>query len=516
MYTKPEDIDQNSLVMFDSSALLEDAEFKPETWDDVKNSWTISFRDRDFYFKRNSVKDDDQTAIDIVQEINDEQIQLDPIVRQWQAQNYALEYKRRFSIPGNTGKIKVRSELAEYVQPGQHVRTDIDAEPGGAQLRQVFRVKSIERSTTGYAQLELDAERTLPAIAYFPSVPANNPQMPTELPDIGQIRLFEAPWQNYAIGVLASRPSQIVTDFSTYYDNVTSGSFPFMGKTRSYALPGKMNAAITNTSTAAIVIDLTGTTNRELISSDPGDTAARDDTLLMFAMKIGGDGQILADSNGKAWIEVFTCRTFTITATNQVSVSIFRARKTTQARTFAANDEVWFVRRADLPVVEHADFPGIAAGAANAYFKLQPSTIYAERALSDCALRTFNFALNRDIPPEVILGTVTFGGGTSSTTDVTEGSLGVTSTGGRRRIVITGLASNQTPNAGTVIISLYRDSIKIDTIATIAGLISDSTAPFSYDSNDNPSDGAHTYYVKLRTDTAGSGARIVNATMTVT
>lgn len=396
LFAIPEDIDPESLLTIQRRHLKGEPAISPETWDDVDNTWSLTFRDRDYVLKPNACSDSDINALDIHKEVKLKEISCKSIVRRWQAQNYLAEFKRRHNVPGCSASISVRGEHVKEVQPGQHIRLDIDPEPGGLQLQQVFRVLSISRDREGGADLTLEAERTLAPIAYLPTQPPAGPQAPLEVTDIPAARFFEAPWLNFAIGILASRPGDLVTDFYTHYAASSGGSYQAMEHVHGFALRGRLNAALASTDTGPFLVDLLDTTNRELISSDPGEEAARDDQLLLIVLRIATNGQIQADDSDKAWIEVFSCSSFVVTGTNQVSIAALRSRRGSIARTFGALDEAWLVRRADLPVLEHADYPALAASGDNAYFKLQPATLYAFRPLSDCAPRVFSFALNRD------------------------------------------------------------------------------------------------------------------------
>lgn len=411
-FPQPETIDPSTLPLIDSSSIAagENPSWDPETWRDVKTSWVCIYTDKDKDYKsRPSQRYDDPRALAARSLRDPDTLERPFICRSGQAFEHAQRYGRRFSVPGAKGEIPVRRVVAESLRPGQHLRLDIDPEPGGAQLQQVCRLISITRPQTGSVKLRVEIEPTLQPIAFTAPSPATEPPPPDAIPDVGYARFVEAPMglvdgRSYAVAILASRPGGLVIDFTAYYDRDLSGAFPQIGGSRAYGLRGKLNATTALTAIGPFVVDLLDPLNRELIGEDPGDAAARDDSLLMIVLKITG-GQIAPDGENKAWVEIFSCESFVVSGTNQVSVTALRARKGTPARDFAANDEVWFIRREALTIVEHADFPGLAGTGDYAYFKLQPGTLTDQRPLEDCALRQFTFALNRD-------GTSTGGTGT--------------------------------------------------------------------------------------------------------
>lgn len=407
-FPQPETINPNTLPLIDSSSIAagENPSWESETWRDVKTSWVCIFTDKDKDYKsRPSRRYDDPRALAARSLRDPETLQRPDICRSRQAFDHAHRYGRRFAVPGSKGEIPVRRVKAENLKPGQHLRLDIDPEPGGAQLQQVCRLLSITRPQLSSVTLRVEIEPTLQPVAFTATIVPDIPPPPVAVPDVQFARFFEVPIGlvsgNYAVGVLACRPSGLVVDYLVYYDRNLSGAFPQIGGSRSYALRGKLNQGLAADFAGPVVVDLIDRLNREIIGQDPGDAAARDDALLMIVLKVAGNGQIQADGNGKAWIEISSCEAFVASAANQVSVTALRGRQGTLGRQFVAGDEVWFIRRDALTAVEHADFQKIAAEQAIAYFKLQPGTQGDQRPLEDCALWPFSFALNRDKPATV-------------------------------------------------------------------------------------------------------------------
>jgi hypothetical protein len=406
IFTPVEEIDAESLPVIDQHWWTDDPDWDDETWSDVYSRVVVSYRDRNKNFKMRSVRYDDPAARGQVG-LRVKTIKAEHIVRSGQALAYAQRIGSRLAIPGAEGKLTVRPEKALNLRPGQHVRVDIDAEPGGAERRKVCRITKITRTVGRDTVLEVETERQTDAVLFIPGTPAPDTPPAVVIPEVGHLRFFEAPHlladnQPYRIGVLASRPDGMVTSFRVHYDNQSGGDFPSMGNSRSYALRGRLNTAYADTATGALSVEILDAINREIIGDNPGATAARDDTLLMVVMKIAGSGQIAADAQDKAWIEIFSVEEIVAATTNVVDVTALRGRLGTPQRSFLENAEVWFIPRAALTILEHADFPALAASGDPAYFKLQPSGTLGERPIEDCAQRSFNFALDRELPPTVI------------------------------------------------------------------------------------------------------------------
>lgn len=402
-FTQPDEINATSLPVIDSDALTAVPSFEVETWDDVKTKYTITYDDREHNYKERSLKHEDPRSRFALGENRPESIQRTDITRADQAAGYVKEMARRFSTPGMTATLSVRAERLLGIRAGQHIRIDIDPQPGGYQLQQVCRVLKITRPQHGAAQLTIESERTLEPVPFTAAPTPTAPPPPPAVPQVDYVRFYEAPTgmadgKGYHVGILASRPDALVTGFATYYDDAPGGDFPRIGGSRIFGLRARLTSSVASAATGPFGVEILDTHNREIIAENPGETAARDDTLLMIVFKVASSGQIQADSGDKAWIEVFSVESLVSTGINLLDVAALRSRQGTPARDFALHDEVWFVPRSALTIVEHADFPGHVAAASNAYFKIQPFTIDDERPLEDCAVRTFNFALNRDLP----------------------------------------------------------------------------------------------------------------------
>lgn len=429
---RPESIVPGSLPLIDSAALTAPPEWQPETWEDVITRVTVSYIDRANNFKERTVRHEDPRAAVIVEEARSIDLERKFIGRAEQAQNHAIEYSRRRAIPGLRGSVTVRPARAASLRVGQHIRLDIDPEPGGLRLEKVCRILRIERPATGPVTLDVEGERTLAPVAFIePTIPEGPVAQP--VPDIAHARLFEvspplAGDADFHVGILAERPGDIVTDCTVLYDTAdeTDSLYPPLGAHRAYALRARLNEAYGAVSSdlVELEIELLGTRDRELVATNPGLVAARNDTLLMIVFKpvdTGGGGYRLP-------YEIFSVNEITTPANNLLNVSAFRQRLGTAPLAHAIGAEVWFIPRETLPIYTHRDFPSKASNGELAYFKLQPSSFFAVRPLDDVVARSFRFDSVRAYAPQIAITSPVNDAGKDYVTLPTNGSLTIAGT----------------------------------------------------------------------------------------
>jgi hypothetical protein len=214
----------------------------------------------------------------------------------------------------------------------------------------------------------------------------------------------------------------MVTGYRIFFDKNPGDLFPRIGGTRSFALRGRLHAALGDEDgDTTVSVEILDTLGEEIISENPGPVAANDDALLMIILKPGVAAEPLAapagggitlftinppppvtggpfpgaedDPAGIPWLEVCSCVDFVASAPGVLDVTALRGRRGTAIRGFADGDEVWFIRRDQLAVVEHADFEELAATLDPGYFKLQPAEPARLRPMEDCAPRPLSFGL---------------------------------------------------------------------------------------------------------------------------
>jgi hypothetical protein len=427
LFPKPETVNPGSLTLIDSSAITTRPDWTPESWEDVITRVTASYTDRDQNYKQLSTRYDDPRARTVLGESRSIDLERRFIARADQAKNHCIEVCRRLSLPGLIGTISVRQPRAALVRPGQHVRLDIDPEPGGLRLEQVCRVHSINRSATGSASIHVESERTLAPVAFVePTIPEG--PIDQTVPDITHVRLFEVPpplvdGRDFHVGILAERPGALVTECASLYDTEddTDSTFPPLGAHRAYAVRARLTDSYGASSTglAELEIEVLSPFDRELIAQNPGLVAARDDTLLLIAFSA-------PDTSGGGYrlpYEIFSISELVSTGPNFLNVTALRKRIGTAPIAHAINTECWIIPRQSLPIYTHQDFKPKASNAALCYFKLQPATFFAVRPLADVAVRSFKFDTTRAYAPKITINTPVNDAGKDYVSLATNGSL---------------------------------------------------------------------------------------------
>lgn len=407
LFPPPEDIVVGSLPLVDSSALESPPEFTPQTEDDTYTRTVVTFLDRTNNFKERSVKYDDPIATDRrrIQTINAGNY----LVRAAQADDFAVRLGRRSALPTiNASALSVRATRSADIRPGQHIRSDIDPEPGGLRLEQVFRVHAVTRSPIGATKLVVESEPTLAPVLYDPGTEPTPPEL-VEVPDIVTAMIFELPpplalGEEFRVGFLISRPSELITECAIHYDSIndSSATYPPIGSHRAFALRGEVEADYADTDSGAIRVRILYPVSLEIIEENPGITAARNDELLMliFSTPIG---TVFGDPPYQMPLEVFSVAEFIAVEADVVDVVALRARAGTPARAHVVDEQVWFIRRSNLPYYYHKDFKDQASLDIFNYFKLQPGTFQASRPLEDCSPWIFRFDTVRAYAPVITL-----------------------------------------------------------------------------------------------------------------
>ena len=399
LFTQPEDINPEFLPVIDYTMLdtASEPEINPQSWSEVDNVIEATFRDRDYNFKERGARFPNPVGLRRRRGLSTKKYSWDIITRSSQVVNMITRKSRRTCRPGGNARLELRGWRLPKLRAGTHVRGDIDPEPGGIQLHQVCRVTGVTEQPNGLKKVELDYEPTIAPILVQPTL-TPPPVTEIEIPEIPYARFFELPGglatANFEVGILAAKPDQLAIGYSVYFDTAIGGAFPYIGQASSWAVRGRVATAFAAGAAGPYDITLLETNSQETLASDPGDVAAANDTLLMLVFKLGAGGQIAVDSASKAHMEIFSVADLVSTGTNRLSISALRARAESTLHDFATDDEVWFIRATDLPMVTHQSFA--TRGNNPAFFKLQPNHLRASRLIEDCTIRDFYFAPLRD------------------------------------------------------------------------------------------------------------------------
>jgi len=399
-------IDVSTLSLLTADELTERPKFEGGGWGESETGWAITFTDRDRGFKETTEKHDDLRALRIVGDPRRATLKRPWIMRRDQAFFHLTEYGKSKGQPVIKGELTVRRVKAIGIRPGDLIRVDIDPEPGGVQVQQVFRVTERTIAQTGPIKLRIEAEMGISPVVYTPAADLPDSPQQAEPPEAAHARIFELPeslaTRGMEVGILAERPHDLVTGVNVHYDSATSGSFQFLGVQEVFALRGQPTEGWQDSDTGPFEIEIHSTRDLDLIDDDPGATAARDNQLLMVCFQKDGSGGVAEDADGFPQLEIFSIQSFFQTGQEAYAVTAFRGRFGTRQRSFwHQNSECWIIPGFGLTGFGHRDFAVLQNLAQTGFFRLQPFTIFAQRELSGCADIPFTFPTSLAYAPRI-------------------------------------------------------------------------------------------------------------------
>lgn len=404
-------IDVSGLPLLTAHELTERPRFEGGGWGESETGWAITFTDRDRGFKETTEKHDDLRALRIVGDHRRATLKRPWIMRRKQAFFHVTEYGKSRGQPLIKGELTVRRVKAIGIRPGDLIRVDIDPEPGGTQVQQVFRVTERTIPQTGAIKLRIEAEVGISPVIHTPV--ADLPQSPQALdpPNLSHVRIFELPPALSAevtrVAILAERPHDLVTGFQVHFDS----RLPFdwlqpLGTQEVFALRGQPSDEWFADSPGPFLIEIHSTRDLDLIDDDPGPTAARNNHLLMVCAQVTPNGTIAMDPGGTPILEIFSIESFHMVGHEAYQVSALRGRFGTLPRAFSCLDsEVWIIPSFGLTPFEHRDFASLQAALQTCVFRLQPFSFFAQRELSACTNRPFRFSTAAALTPRILFDT---------------------------------------------------------------------------------------------------------------
>lgn len=384
------------------------------------------------------------------------------IVTSYQAREQANELAKFFSREEQKCSVPIRRERIVGLRAGD--RFILNDAPSGERI--VVRiVQRRDDSDGGRVSLTLVAERGLAPLGY---VPVPNPEPTLPLPDLEPIvnaRMFQ--WPPFAefgdvptLAPLAERPASFVSGFAVHFSSADV-TYDLMARSAPWALRGTLSANIT---AGAASLTLAAAGHDIAILASQSAAAAADDTLLLIvASEIMAVGAVVALGGGS------------------YTVDVLRGRRGSLAAAHVATDVCYVIARADLTILQHADFP-VAGG--NRYFKLPTFDLPREQALADALKITLNLAAMSVGAP---------------------GGLSVTAYPGYNAIKWTASATATVSEYG-----IYRNTVNNAGTAT---KIAENDGTFFNDSTAVPGT-AYWYYIEPITASEVLGARTLAGTVT--
>lgn len=323
----------------------------------------------------NAMEDDPQPASNgatrnRIGEIREKTFRRPWLITTYQRREIAGELVKFFAREEEKCSVTVRRERVVGLRAGD--RFILNDAPSG--LRAIVRiVQRSDESEGGRVSLSLVAERGLAPLGYVP-VPGREPTLADpDLVVIAHARIFQLPilFADYgpdaAVVALAARPAAHVAGFTVHYSR-TGASYDEIATVGRWALRATLAAGIAG-GDAACTVDAAGTELALLAAQS--DAARDDDALLLFC-----------------GYEVISIGDVTALGGGQYQLDILRGRRGTAAAAHAGAAECFVIRREDLAVMQHADFPRTAS---NRYFKLASYTTEEEQVLADALALVFLF-----------------------------------------------------------------------------------------------------------------------------
>ncbi len=292
------------------------------------------------------------------------------IITNYQAQEQAQELAKILSRPEASAEVYIRRERLGTLREGD--RFILNDAPSS--YRQVIRIaKRTDPARGGEVQLSIVEERGLAPLTF---VSPPNPLPDLEAPALVAIthaRIFQLPtlYADFgpapAVVPLAQRPGAHIAGYRLDYsaDDATYDRLDSVGH---FALRGTLVGAITNVATS-LTLSASGF-DLALLQSQSDPAKADDSLLLICGFEIMSIGAVAAIGGGQ-----YTC-------------AVLRGRRGSVAAAASSSAECYVIPRADLEILQHANFPRTISVR---YFKLATYTPDEEQLLADALKITFTF-----------------------------------------------------------------------------------------------------------------------------
>jgi hypothetical protein len=400
------DIPIDNLPLITADDLTEKPKFEGIGWGETQTGWTVTFTDAARGYKDSSEKHDDLRAMRILGESRRASLQRPSITRRDQAHYHASEYGKSKGQPATKGELLLRRTRGLNIRPGDLIRVDIDVQPGGLQLQQVFRVLERTIPPTGAIRLRIEAELSIAPVTYIPEADLPDAPQESDIPAISSLRIIEIPEPldsgNIQMGILAERPHDLVTGINVYYDAQTDGTFQFLGVQNVFALRAAPVSGWDANNEGPFAICLQSNRDKDMLDDDPGPTAARDNQLLMICLSTTDSGSIAEDDNGFALIEFYSIESLQQTSSNTFEVTALRGRLGSWKQAFSvSNTEIWILPLFGMKGFSHADFFHLQTILNTGYFRAQPFSLMVQPELSACENIPFRFPTSLAYAPRV-------------------------------------------------------------------------------------------------------------------
>jgi hypothetical protein len=345
-----------SVATLTDDDLLGDPELQPQGWGPTLNEVTVVYNDRDHHFNTYSQKATDPNNRRITGSPRPITLQRNWITDAALAKQHATEYCKIRALPYCAGSLHVKREWlsAHNILPGKVFTYN----SGFYGLSFLLRAMEIEHAgdDSAKATLTVEWDRSKWPSIYIPP-PFQGPGGFKLGPrGIWRSRIVEVPYllQDHKfvtqIAALAVKGDVHVTGYRVWASFDTGATYQLLATTPGWAAYGRNDFAFNESENFGV--SLYGVGQDEIVVTQ-NQADQRDDTLLIFVNnEVMSIGRVIAYGNG-----FFT-------------FAVLRGRFGTTAASHAAHQDCFIIRRADLHLIDNANFiPGQLVK-----FKLQPFT----------------------------------------------------------------------------------------------------------------------------------------------
>jgi hypothetical protein len=369
-------VDPGGLITITADHALDNPGIVSGGWGDVPTTAVVTYYDRARSFKKVDESVDNLVARKLRGENHTASFDLPHVTRRSQAAAIAGDLIRKLGQPSITATVSLRTETAGTLGPGDKLRFDIDPEPLGEQIPRLAVIDDRD-DAFGTTKLKLIID-PLMSYALTAGTFTETAATPVPVPDIAQALVIPLPikapgWEQASMGVLATRPSAVVTQMRVYFhvDGSTS-DFADLGIQTGFACRLTIASNITAGATTVSLTLTDGAAGPDayLASQLPEKTIdAKNDKVLLVLATVDANGRVTV-TGGVPDLEILSVVTRAADTSTNHTYTVLRGRKTTRARAWTTSDKAWLTPANNLVAWTHPDIGALIQSGAVGYVRL--------------------------------------------------------------------------------------------------------------------------------------------------
>jgi len=399
-------IDPGGLVTITGPQCLDNPALAIGSWGEVPTTAVVTYDDRARSFKRADESMDNLVARKLRGENHTANFDLPHVTRRSQAAAFAADLIRKLGQPSVTATISLRTETIGNLGPGDKLRFDLDPEPLSDQMPALAVIDDRRDDASGTTKLKLVID-PLSSHAVTAGTFADPVEAPTTVPDLVHALVIPLPikapgWERASIGVLASRPSAVVTQMRVYFDvDADTGDFADLGIQTGFACRLAIASSITTAASAATLTLADGAAGPDayLAGQLPEKTVdAKSDKVLLVLASVDANDRVTV-TGGVPDLEIASVVTRAAVSGTTHTYTVLRGRKTTRARAWTTSDQAWLIPAHNLTAWSHPDIGTLIQSGAVGHVRLLAMSAGTEAA--NAYERTFVMPVSYQVLPVV-------------------------------------------------------------------------------------------------------------------